>query len=258
MAEQGADTQWEFAELLFHKGQYYRAITEYERFAFYFPQDQRFHLAKVRTVECFILGRWWREGVAEALKLMGEGSIPSHLQCKLKELLVEGLIQLGRLRDAREVVASAFETCEDHVLRERMEILLLKLKTGEGEGTEGQRASEFKGALGSGRSTTSGLEVGGKGRASSKEPLLAGILASIIPGSGHAYLGRWEDAALVFAVNGAFIAATLEAVKEEKPVLAAGMAAAELLWYSGNIFSAISSAYKYNQTRGEQSRSGGQ
>ncbi len=80
-----------------------------------------------------------------------------------------------------------------------------------------------------------------------KSPWMAGLLAAILPGAGHLYSGRTRDAALVFSVNGAFVAATLEAIQKDNHALAGGLAMAELLWYSGNIFSAVGSAHKYNR-----------
>jgi outer membrane protein assembly factor BamD (BamD/ComL family) len=45
--------QFAFAEALFTERDYYRAITEYKRFIFYFPQNTRIEKAAFRIGECY-------------------------------------------------------------------------------------------------------------------------------------------------------------------------------------------------------------
>ena len=84
-----------------------------------------------------------------------------------------------------------------------------------------------------------------------KSPWVAGALAAALPGAGHLYLGRKRDAGLAFAVNGAFIGATVEAIDKGNDALAGALAAIELIWYSGNIFSAVSLSHKHNRMQRE-------
>jgi hypothetical protein len=80
----------------------------------------------------------------------------------------------------------------------------------------------------------------------SKDPVTAGILAALIPGLGHAYVTRFRDAAVAFVLNGLFIWASVEAFDRDHNVLGVILGILEMGWYSGNIYSAMNVAHKYN------------
>mgnify|MGYP001118828591 CR=1 FL=1 len=242
--DSASENQWQFAEDLLARGQPYRAITEYERFIFYFPEDPKCHLAKIRIVEAYIAGRWWQEGAKEAREALQDETMPVEFKCRLLELLTTCLKKEGKTSEAQMELDKALKLCSDTEAMERLQVLGARMVLEDGKWDEAAwrlSSMEREGEL---------AEISRELRRASAEerdPHVAGILAAMLPGLGHAYLGRWEDAGLVFMVNGAFLAGTLEAIERRNRALAAGMAFAELLWYSGNIFSAVSNAHKHNK-----------
>jgi hypothetical protein len=80
-----------------------------------------------------------------------------------------------------------------------------------------------------------------------KSPAIACGLAAALPGAGHLYTERPRDAIIAFLLNGAFIWAAVELFDDEKYVAGGIVTFIELGWYSGNIYSAISNAHKYNR-----------
>lgn len=80
-----------------------------------------------------------------------------------------------------------------------------------------------------------------------KSPVVAGTMAAILPGSGHLYTERPRDALVAFLLNGAFILAAVELFDNDEYVTGGIVTFFELGWYSGNIYSAVSSAHKYNK-----------
>ena len=86
------------------------------------------------------------------------------------------------------------------------------------------------------------------GEIPSKAPKLAGFLA-VIPGAGHLYCERYQDAAVSFLLNGAMIASAWLAFDNDNPALGGLLSIIEIGFYSGNIYSAVSSAHKYNKAR---------
>ena len=78
-----------------------------------------------------------------------------------------------------------------------------------------------------------------------KNPTIAGILA-IVPGAGHLYCERKRDAFVSFLLNGAMIYAAYEAFDNDLNALGI-ITFFELGFYSGNIYSAVGSAHKYNR-----------
>jgi len=80
-----------------------------------------------------------------------------------------------------------------------------------------------------------------------KSPTVAGLLAALLPGAGHWYLGRKQDALIAFAVNALFTWATVNSFQEGNNGLGALLGVIELAWYSGNINSALNSTHKFNR-----------
>ena len=80
-----------------------------------------------------------------------------------------------------------------------------------------------------------------------KDPTTAGVLAGVLPGLGHVYCNRYKDGAVAFLLNGLFIWAAVESFHNDNDVLGAILVFAEVGWYTGNIYSAVNSAHKYNR-----------
>ena len=66
---------------------------------------------------------------------------------------------------------------------------------------------------------------------------------------GHLYSERYRDAAVAFVLNGAFIWGMVEAFQHKNYAVGGILTFFELGWYSGNIYSAVSSAHKYNRNK---------
>jgi TM2 domain-containing membrane protein YozV len=84
-----------------------------------------------------------------------------------------------------------------------------------------------------------------------KSPATAGTLAAIIPGAGHLYTERPRDALVAFLLNGAFIWGAIELFRHDNYVAGGIVTFFEIGWYTGNIYSAVSSAHKYNKKKRE-------
>ena len=82
-----------------------------------------------------------------------------------------------------------------------------------------------------------------------KSPVTAGVLAAVLPGAGHLYDERYRDAGIAFALNAAFIWGMVEAFEHKNYVVGGILTFFELGWYSGNIYSAVSGAHKYNRNK---------
>ncbi|MCP3924235.1 MAG: outer membrane protein assembly factor BamD [Desulfobacterales bacterium] len=79
-----------------------------------------------------------------------------------------------------------------------------------------------------------------------KSPTLSGIL-SIIPGGGYIYSERYRDAFISFLFNGLMIYATVEAFDSGNEGLGSILAFIETGFYSGNIYGSYNAAEKYNR-----------
>ena len=80
-----------------------------------------------------------------------------------------------------------------------------------------------------------------------KHPELAGALSAAIPGLGQVYTGRWRDGLISFLVNGLFIGAIAVAIDRGHDESAAVLGFFELGFYSANIYNAVNDAHKKNR-----------
>ncbi len=75
----------------------------------------------------------------------------------------------------------------------------------------------------------------------------AALFAALLPGSGHLYIGRKQDALVAFGLNASFLAAAVTSFMKKNIVMGLLFSFFELGWYTGNIYSAASGADKANQ-----------
>ena len=80
-----------------------------------------------------------------------------------------------------------------------------------------------------------------------KSPQAAGFMSAIVPGSGQVYNGRYKDGFYSFLLNGLFIVGAYTAYNDENYAVAGILTLFEIGWYSGNIYSAVNGAHKYNR-----------
>ncbi|MDX8401044.1 MAG: hypothetical protein R8K47_00275 [Mariprofundaceae bacterium] len=70
----------------------------------------------------------------------------------------------------------------------------------------------------------------------------AGLLAALLPGAGHAWLGRWRDAGVAAALVWPMLVLTLWAARRRMGPVTVFFAAITLWLWSGTVFSAVSLA----------------
>jgi TolA-binding protein len=240
--------QYDFAESLFADGDYFRAITEYKRFLFYHSQDQiLMEKSAFRIAESCFKARRWEEAIIELTRFIDQ--YPEST-LRIDAVFLKGLSE--KQIKAHEAALSTFNT----ILKESSpvyydkavyQIALIRL--------EQRQWQEAKDALGrvptnspifkSAKLLSSGLDRMENIR--QKDPIVAGTLAAFLPGAGHLYAGRAKDAMVSFLLNGSFIWAAVELYDHKNYAAAAIVTLFELGWYSGNIYSAASSAHKYNR-----------
>lgn len=79
-----------------------------------------------------------------------------------------------------------------------------------------------------------------------KRPALAGAL-SIVPGLGHFYIEQYGIGVTAMVWNGAFIWALVDSLTARKFGQAALIGVVEFVWYSGTIFGAVAGAHRFNR-----------
>jgi TolA-binding protein/TM2 domain-containing membrane protein YozV len=240
-------SQFEFAQKLFHENDYERAITEYKRCIFLFPESILSQEAALMIGHSYFKEERWSESVLSFGKFIERYPESSDI-AEAYYYKGAGERRLKRYEDAlsslKTIQKLDSEEYRDRAVVERALVNVDKDNWKKAQmlfSTLHEDSDYFDSAL----IFSKGLDnVGNMPR---KSPILAGTLAACLPGAGHLYTERYRDALVAFLLNGAFIGAAYEFFDDEN--YSAGIIASvfELGWYAGNIYSAVGSAHKFNR-----------
>jgi len=252
-----AEEVLEFANYLFSQQEYFRAIGEYERFLFLYPDDFRAPNAALRIVQCYYRGKRWQQAVEAADSFLSRYPMSS-LKWETRFLKARSYGEMGEGAKAREEYRSIIADRPGGPLESEAWYLIGLSYAKDGRWLE---ADEALRQVGSGdslyRSATEVQKiVAEESQAKRKDPALAGFLAAILPGSGHFYCERPRDGTIALVFTGAFAFATYEAFKEDHEGVGIALAVVTAAFYGGNIYSAANVAHKYNdrEERRQQQR----
>lgn len=247
------ELQMGLADDFFKEGDYYRAVTEYKRFLFFFPQRGRIEEALSRIAKSYFNGKKWDETVSACDEWLKKFPASSRAN---EAYLLKGLAlsEKRELSQARFFFQKARESSPGAALADEAQFQIGRTYVKEERWREA--AEEFRKIDRTAKWYPKG-EYWAKGldrmdQVPHKSPAAAGILAAVLPGAGHAYTERYRDAAIAFLLNGAFIWGMIESFQHNNNVVGGILTFFELGWYSGNIYSAVASAHKYNKKEQQQ------
>jgi tetratricopeptide (TPR) repeat protein len=241
------EKQLGFAESLYSEGDYYRAITEYKRFNFLYPVDLLVEKSDFRIGECYFKAKRWSEAIdvfKPFILKYPRGSFRDNA------IFMRGQAekQLKRYPDALstfdELIKSQSSAFSDKAKYERAMILVEQeewLKAREAFATLSEDNPLYPSTV------RFSQDLERMDQIPQKSPAVAGTLAAILPGAGHLYTERPRDALVSFLLNGSFIWAAIELFRNNNYVAGGIVTFFEIGWYSGNIYSAVSSAHKFNR-----------
>ncbi len=242
-----------FADHLFEQGHYYQAVTEYERFIYFNPDHPSVPRARLQTACCYKMGIQYDKAIslyrqlAELYTGREEGIVAAFQvsECfRLSEDFDQALIGYSRFIRENPVHPLADKA------RWRMAWTYLQLADYASARNELLSLDESSPYRTPSQELVAALDELPHMRR--KSPVIAGVLAALMPGAGHLYTGQKKQALFSFVTNALLIFGSYEAF--DKEVYAAGgfLSLFSLNYYSGNIFGAITSAHKFNrQTREE-------
>lgn len=251
-ADQSAEQLLSFADHLFEQGDYYRAITEYERVLFFHPGHPLAKTARLRIAEAYLRGERYDQAIERFQAIHRE--LPDDDPGRKAYFL------LGEAYYRKRDHSRAADVFEDYIERypadtrtdaARIRLGWCLLRQGKWqEAAEAYRNVPVSSPL---HAQAEGLAAGAQEYPTrpTKSPALAGTLSAVLPGAGQLYDGRPADALVSFLLNGAFIWATVEAFRQDNNVTGGILLFFEAGWYLGNIYNAVGSAHKFNR-RSEQ------
>jgi tetratricopeptide (TPR) repeat protein len=243
-----SDEQLAFARSLIKEGKYDLAVIELERLIHFLPEDPKIREARYLIGLSYVLARRY-EAAREALLPLIESRVNDGIAEKSLFLMGESYYRQGFYREA----GFYFErTLNEHPQPEIKGLSMYRLGWMEMRMDKWEEASRYfsvveeSSFLHRKAQTLVSESLLGKDLPY-KSPNAAGVLGAIVPGLGHAYVGRYRDGGLAFVLNGLFIWASVEAFQSDQNVLGGILAFLELGWYSGSVYSAVNATHKYNR-----------
>jgi len=242
----------EFADFLYEQGEFYRAITEYQRFRFYSPDTAEAETALYFIGLSYYRGEQYRDAIA-ALHSFRELYPDNPRYMGAFYISGRAALLLRDFEDSR----SFFEQVQNSTdplapLAEAQVLLSYLLERNWDKADAMLRGKEGRIAFHPVWLPAYYEDAATYQDIPHKSPVIAGLLSAVLPGAGQAYCQRYRDMATAVVVNGLLIWGSLAALENDETYLAGVLGGIELLFYSGTIFSASSSARKYNRTREEQ------
>jgi tetratricopeptide (TPR) repeat protein len=243
-------SQYAFGRHLFALGEYYRAVTELKRFSLLFPQHPHYPAAQVLIGLAFQEDgeheRAWahfqqvRDTVDDAAQIaafkLGELRVT---QRQYPQAIQHFQYFLRTFPDDPLAGRATYLLGLSWALHDRVELAQQALQLVPPDHPLAVQA----------RALSQELDI--PRPPPPKSPMVAGILAGVLPGAGHLYIGKPWHGLTAFLLNGLFLSGAVFAFLEGLEVTAVILLYFETGWYLGNIKSAVGGARAVNQHQRE-------
>jgi tetratricopeptide (TPR) repeat protein len=254
------DAQFEYANECFSNQEYLRAVDEYSRFIYFFPESERVEEARYQIGMSYFRAGQFQAAIDTCRKNI-DGFKNSDFARKSYFLISSAHMALDQPGDAIVNLNNLLLLTEDIEVQDQVNYALgwiylelrwpLNHRPEPGVLEEARRHFKNISQQNWGTYRVEALlsDIDRLGSVPQKSPVLAGSL-SIIPGAGQLYCKRYKDALAAFLLNGVFALAAYEAFDNESYALGSLITFVGLGFYAGNIYGAVSSAHKYNRKTG--------
>jgi tetratricopeptide (TPR) repeat protein len=244
-----ADSQFGFARQLFTAGHFEQAADEFDRFIYFFPDDGRLAAALFQKgMSFFKLNRF--QEAQSIFSQLEKQERQGEYRSRAALMIAACQSQLNDVQGAVASLKRLIENTRESAVKDEAwyRLAWLMIETADWQkakiafqqlsrtGNDQYRSDKMLSAL----DATDTLPQ--------KNPHVSGLF-SIIPGAGHLYCGRPRDATIAFFLNAALAASAWQAFDKEMPWLGGLISFVEIGVYSGTVYSAVSSAHKYNRQK---------
>lgn len=243
------DVQISLGDAFMAEGDYYRAITEYKKLTFLFPDSERLSEAFYQIGMAYYKGKDYKSAVNSFAKVRKAYTASNYSSAAFYEGLSYSKLGLPDKADLSFERARLFDESHPDAANAQLGLSLNAL---EKDSVADSRAKldEFLASYPEdervpGVKASFGLldEYESQPR---KSPALAGTMSAVIPGSGQMYAEHYKDGLMAFVVNGLFVAGTVTALDDDNYALAAIVGGVGLPFYVGNIYGAANASRKWN------------
>jgi tetratricopeptide (TPR) repeat protein len=241
------DKQFNFAEYYFSKKDYLMAVAEYNRFIYFFPEDQRVETVMYRIGMSYYLGGHFKNAI-DSFNAVIDRYVDTDLSVKSYFMISEAHVKQYAFGLALINLNNLITITHDEEVKDEAyyRIGWIYIETASWE--EARRYFSKISAKNKNKYRLERLsdELDKERSIPRKDPKLSGFL-SIIPGAGYLYCERYQDALIAFLLNGGLMYAAYESFDDDNNALGGVIAFVEFGFYAGNIYGAVTSAHKYNR-----------
>jgi tetratricopeptide (TPR) repeat protein len=244
------EMQLRIADAFMDDAEYYRAITEYKKFLIIFPEAESTDYI------------WFRIGMANYLGEEYDSSARSFSTLRQKypessyaaqSLYFEGLSywkvkEYQNAKTAFQRVPHVYPSsdCAPLAMVADAMLALEQENAGASRRSLDRLITSYPDYLGSTRATDVMKLLDQYQDLPRKSEALAGVMSTVIPGSGYFYAEHYRDGITAFLINGLAIAGTATAIFQENYAVAAIVGGIGLPFYFGNIYGSANAAKKWN------------
>lgn len=243
------DVQMSLGDAFMAEGDYYRAITEYKKLTFLFPNSGRLSEALYQIGMAYYKGKDYKSAVNSFAKVRKTYTASNYSSAAFYEGLSYSKLGLPDKAALSFERARLFDESHPDAANAQLALSLNALERGSVADSRA-KLDEFLASYPDdqrvpGVKASFGLldEYESQPR---KSPALAGTMSAVIPGSGQMYAEHYKDGLMAFVVNGLFIAGTVAALNDDNYALAAIVGGVGLPFYVGNIYGAANVSRKWN------------
>jgi tetratricopeptide (TPR) repeat protein len=242
------EKQYNFAISLFNEGEYYRAITEWKRFIHYFPESNLIDDATIFIGRSYFMGEKYDDAI-DKFKDFRDAFPDSDLIPECLYSIGVAHLKKGEYHWARDFFKKAHSEYPNNIWADRGIIMNGWSYAKEGDFHKAGEEIKLENILDE-QLRLKAEEISNEIKKSEglhrKSPYTAGLLAAVLPGSGHFYLGRYKDGTVAFLLNASFIWGAVASFHQNNYAVGGILTFFEVGWYTGNIYSAVGAAQKHN------------
>ena len=251
-----SDKQFSFAEHYFSNGEYLKAIDEYERFIYFFPEEERVELARFRIGMSYFENKNFKKAINTFTSIIDKynesqfSSLRFQFPVSSYLMISECYLRLNAPGPAISNLHNLIIIADDGDVRDEAYYkagwICLEMASWEKARSYFDKISpENKNKY---QLEKLSAELDKKNSIHRKSPQLAGYL-SVIPGAGYLYCGRYRDAMTAFLLNGALIYAAYKSFDNDNYALGGIVTLVEMGFYTGSIYGSVNSVRKYNRNK---------
>ncbi len=237
-----------FANYLYMNRKYDKANLEYHRLISYYPRSQ------------YVIDAYWglyytyyqvgklNEAVNALISIADRESRPEVLT-DIYMLIASRYFELDKIKLSRQYLSLAIDRSPDEEGREKAKMLTAITYAGEQNWKKSRfiLSSILEDSAYRERVQELELLIGKGEDLKLRSPYLAGMM-SIVPGLGYYYTGYRSAAVSTFIVNGLLLWGTYEAFNRNNRELGTVLGVCSAGWYAGNIYGAVVTTERANQS----------